>query len=106
MPDILARDVNGRPLRAGDSVRIVSVGELADGFGLLNTETTIRGPCPISPPDLGAVEIHVEHPLADVSDLLQWWSAMGSNLKRLDEPDWDEVEETTGYRPEEVESCV
>lgn len=102
MAEILARDVNGRPLRAGDHVRIVKTGDHL----LMNTETTVRGPCPLSAPDEGVVEIHVEHPLAGASELLQWWSAMGESLKRLDEPDWDEVEETTGYRPEEVESCV
>lgn len=102
MPDVLAHDVNGRPLRAGDPVRIIAATGLAARCDLLNTETTVRGPCPLSPPELCVVEIDVPHPLSHLSQELQWWSALGGNLKRIDEPDWEEVEETTGYRPEDM----
>lgn len=103
MPDVLAHDVNGRPLRAGDPVRIIAVvNSIAAEFDLVGRETTIRGSCPISPPEMETVEIDIPHPLADVSESLGYWSAQGEHLKRIDEPEREEVEETTGYRPEDM----
>jgi len=87
---VLALDIDGKPLRAGDSVVIVG----STYPGVNGAVMQVMEPCL----DRAWADVR----LSPVRDDGLFWCAWGRDLRRIDTPDsasWDQVTESTGWKP-------